>query len=132
MIDGRRPADHVERLRQVQLRPGDLFRDPKDGTASVVKSVSMVAVIALTIGFVLQAKFRDLEWMDYIGYALAMAMSSTPTLASSVFGIMAPRLSGIAQPPPPPSPDVAVTTTVTTNPSPVITANPPAVQPPKE
>lgn len=117
----------------MQLR--DLFRDPKDGTMSVVKSVSITAAVALTIGFVLQAKYRDLEWMDYIGYALAMAMSATPTLASSVFGIMAPRLSGMtSSPPPPPGPppaDVAVSTTVTTTHQPAAPI-PAAVQPPKE
>ena len=136
MIDGRRPADHVERIRAVTMQLRDLFRDPKDGTMSVVKSVSITAAVALTTGFLLQSKFRDLEWMDYIGYALAMAMSATPTLASSGLGIMAPRLSGLAmQPPAPiqPSADVAVTTTVTTNPSPQSAPAPSAATaPPKE
>jgi hypothetical protein len=79
------------------MKLGDLFRDPKDGMMSVVKTLSIAGGVALLAGFLIQAKYRDLEWMDYVGFAVGMSVMTGAPIASSALGVMAPRLSGAVQ-----------------------------------
>lgn len=64
---------------------------------------------ALLAAFITQAGYRPLEWLDYIGFALAVTFISGAPLASHALGLVAPRLAGATgkyaypapQPPPP-------------------------------
>ena len=109
-------AESAAAIRRVEMKLADLFRDSRDGMLSVVKTCAMIGFLSLTVGFIIQAKYRDLEWMDYVGFALGVTIISGAPIASHVVGTMSPRLSGqVQQPPPaapPPQPDVTVTTTV--------------------
>ena len=82
-------------VRSVGLKVGDLFRDPRDGMMSVVKTSAMVGLIAVTAAFVTQAWHRSLEWMDYIGFALSVTIISGAPIASSAIAVMGPRLAGM-------------------------------------
>jgi hypothetical protein len=114
-------VENTPLVRQVRMKLSDLFRDPRDGMMSVVKSLAVAGGVALLAGFLIQAKYRDLEWMDYIGFAVGMSVMSGAPIASSALGVMAPRLSGaISQTPTPASAPTTVTATTEI-----------AVQPPK-
>ncbi len=96
------------------MRLSDLVRDMRDGSMSVVKTCAMGGFSVLLAAFMTQAKTRSLDWMDYVGFALAVTVISGAPLASHALGLMAPRLSGAAgkyaapTPPAPPAPTVQV------------------------
>lgn len=121
---------HAAVVRSVGMRLGDLFRDPQDGMASVVKTAAMIAVIGLTAAFAVQAWTRVLDWMDYVGYALSITIASGAPIASSAISIAGPRLAGItgkyganAPQPDPAAPSATFSASVEVGPA--------AAQPPK-
>ncbi len=77
-----------------RMRLGDLFRDMRDGSMSVVKACAMGGFGALLAAFLTQARTRSLDWMDYVGFALAVTVISGAPIASHALGLMAPRLAG--------------------------------------
>ncbi len=105
-------AQDRRRCTDRRMRVGDLFRDMRDGSMSVVKTCAMGGFGALLSAFLTQAKTRSLDWMDYVGFALAVTVISGAPLASHALGLMAPRLAGEAgkyaapapSPTPPPTP----------------------------
>lgn len=91
--NGRPPV--VLEVRAVGLRLGDLFRDPSDGTASIVKTVSIGSWAALTAAFLAQSWYTGMNGFDFVMYAMASTVCSGGPLASTVLSLVQPRLAGV-------------------------------------
>lgn len=77
-----------------------LVRDPRDGSFSPVAIGSIVAMAALTKGFLDEVAMRHVGWLDFIGYACAMTIASGAPIADKIISVgMANRVTI----PPPPS-----------------------------
>ncbi len=77
---------HISHL-EPRMKLTDLVLDVGDGRMSLAKTISLVAAVHLSVGFTKEAFARGLAWDDYLGYAVGMAMSASPTLAASVVSL---------------------------------------------
>lgn len=68
-------------------RVRDLFDEPPLGHLSLVKAWSHVGGLVLSGGFLKQAWSRALGFDDFIGYAIGLALITTPALAAKFLGL---------------------------------------------
>lgn len=61
-----------------------LVRDPKDGSFSPVAIGSLTAMTVLSKGFLSEVVSRNVGWMDFLGYAAAMMISSGAPIADKI------------------------------------------------
>lgn len=85
----------VLEVRTIGLRFGDLFRDPTDGTASVVKSLAVSSWIVVTGILIWEAYYHSISALDLLMYAMTTTVCSGAPLASTVISLVQPRLAGM-------------------------------------
>ena len=71
-----------------------VVRDPHDGSFSAVNIGALVAMWALTRGFLAEVATREVDWLTFLGYAAAMVVASGAPLAERVLSTLAPRIGG--------------------------------------
>lgn len=68
-----------------------LVRDPHDGSFSPVAAGSVTAMFFLSKGFIAEVADRNVGWMDFLGYAAAMAIASGAPIAEKLVAVMWPK-----------------------------------------
>ena len=69
------------------MRISDLFTAPPTGHLDVSKTWTNVGGLVISAGFLKQAWARSLGFDDFVGYAIALAMITTPALAAKFLGL---------------------------------------------
>lgn len=87
--------ERVQLVRSVGMRCGDLFRDPSDGTASVVKTLSVSSWLVVTLILCWEAYYHSISALDLLMYAMTTTVCSGAPLASTVITLVQPRLAGV-------------------------------------
>lgn len=65
----------------------DLFTEPPAGSLSQPKTWGNVGGATLCTAFLREVWKRDLSYDDFIGFAVALAVITTPTLAAKLIGL---------------------------------------------
>lgn len=87
---------HVAMIRAVGMQIGDLFRDPRDGMASVIKTLAVSSWIVITAILIWEAYYHSISALDLLMYAMTTTVCSGAPLASTVISLVQPRLAGAA------------------------------------
>ncbi len=70
------------------FRLRELVEDPHENNRlSLTKVGSIIAMVTLSKVLWMNAAKFNLDWMDLIGYAAAMAIAASPALASKFIGV---------------------------------------------
>lgn len=65
----------------------DLFTEPPAGALSHTKLWGNVGGLVLSVAFLKQAWFTPLGFEGFVGYAIALAATTTPALAAKLIGL---------------------------------------------
>lgn len=65
----------------------DLFTEPPCGRTSITKTWGNIGGAILSAGFLRDAWKHDLGFDDFLGYATALAIVTTPALAAKFLGL---------------------------------------------
>lgn len=68
-----------------------LVRDPHDGSFSPVAGGAIVTMVVLSKGFLSEVTARNVGWMDFLGYAAAMAIASGAPIAEKIVAVVWPK-----------------------------------------
>lgn len=71
----------------MRLRLADLFTEPPDGATSLVKTWGNIGGLTLSAAFLRVAWTRDVGYDAFLGYAFALAVVTSPALASKLMGL---------------------------------------------
>jgi hypothetical protein len=69
------------------VKLADLFSAPPAGHMDLAKTWGNVGGLVISAGFLKQAWARPLGFDDFLGYAIALAMITTPALAAKFLGL---------------------------------------------
>lgn len=65
-----------------------LWRDPHEGgKLSLQRCISLLSAVTLSVAFAKNAWMYELDFMQYVGYALGMAFSASPALAGKFLAL---------------------------------------------
>jgi len=81
------------------MKISDLIESPNEpNRLSITKVAALAGQAVLIVGFGIQARYRDLDWSDWIGFALALTIVSGGPLANRVISIWAGKTNGASTP----------------------------------
>lgn len=86
------------------MKLSDLFTAPPNGALDPPKTWTSVGAAVLSAAFIRVAWARGLTWDDYIGYAIGLAIMTTPALSAKIVGLRYGRPDPPATPPGGPTP----------------------------
>ncbi len=70
------------------FRLRELVEDPhEDNRLSLTKAASILAVVTMSIVFWKNSVGRNIDWMDFVGYAVGMSLAPSPALVSKFIGV---------------------------------------------
>ena len=75
-------------MRMLPRETSQLWRDPHEGERlSIQRLISLIAALTLSVAFGKNAWMYELDFVQYIGYAVGMAFSASPALVSKFLGL---------------------------------------------